>query len=121
MSKAFKTEADIRAEKKAAEGGAKIDSSRRAELDGMLGRLGSIAAVFQMRADSVPVPAFRRMRELMDIYIAAGIRGVKEGHDFLAQGVKLSEAETNDLQRIMSDVFGVGDGGDKGKDAAAKK
>lgn len=114
MSNLWKTEAELRAEKARAGGGApaaKLDAARRNELDGLLKRLGSITAVFQMRADGVPVPAFRRIRELMDIYIAGGIRAVSEGQDFLDHGIKLSEAEIVDVHRLMRDIFNMDVGG----------
>lgn len=114
----WKTEADLRAEKARAAGAtapAKLDPARKNELDALLKRLASIAAVFQMRADGVPVPAFRRIRELMDIYIAGGIRAINEGKDFLDQGIQLSDKEIVDVHRLMRDVFnfdvaGIDDG-----------
>jgi hypothetical protein len=110
MSNLWKTEADLRAEraKSAAHGApAKLDAARKNELDALLKRLAAIAAVFQMRADAVPVPAFRRIRELMDIYIAGGIRAVSEGKDFLDQGVRLSEQEIVDVHKLMRDIFSI--------------
>jgi len=106
----WKTEADLRAEKAkagAATASAKLDAARKNELDGLLKRLASIAAVFQMRADAVPVPAFRRIRELMDIYIAGGIRALGEGRDFLDQGIRLSDQETVDVHKLMRDIFNI--------------
>jgi hypothetical protein len=107
MSNLWKTEADLRAEKaKAAPAAsAKLDSARKAELEALLKRLAAIAAVFQMRAEAVPAPSFRRIRELMDIYIAGGIRSVNEGKDFLDHGVQLSDQEIVDVHRLMRDIF----------------
>jgi hypothetical protein len=113
MANTFKTEAELRAEKRAAtaaSGKTKLDATRKQELDGFLTRLGSVTAVFQMRADALPVPAFRRMRELMDIYIAGGIRAGNEGQDFIADGIKLSEQESADLHRLMRDIFSIDTG-----------
>jgi len=107
MANAFKTEADVRAAKKVSVAPQKMDSARKLELDGLLRRLGSITAVFQMRADAVPVPHFRNIRELMDIYISGGIRAMAEGQDFIDQGIKLSESETSDVQRLVRDIFNV--------------
>src|SRR5262249_24726792 len=121
MSKMWKTEADVRAEKAKAAGGAaagKIDAARKNELDALLKRLASITAVFQMRADGVPVPQFRQIRELMDIYIAGGIRAINEGQDFLDQGIKLSEQETVDVHRLVRGVFNIDVGGTEQMDAA---
>jgi hypothetical protein len=109
MSNLWKTEADLRAEKAKAAGAAaaKFDTARKAELDALLKRLAAIAAVFQMRADAVPVPPFRRIRELMDIYIAAGLRGIHEGKDFIDQGVHLSDQEMADVHKLMRDIFAI--------------
>jgi len=121
MSKMWKTEADLRAEKAKGAGGAaagKIDAARKNELDALLKRLASITAVFQMRADGVPVPQFRQIRELMDIYIAGGIRAINEGQDFLDHGIKLSEQETVDVHRLVRGVFNIDIGGTEQMDAA---
>lgn len=112
MSKMWKTEAELRAEKAKgqAAGPAKLDAARKNELDGLLKRLAGIAAVFQMRADAVPAPAFRRIRELMDIYIAGGIRAIGNGRDFLDHGVQLSDSESADVHRLMRDIFSIDSG-----------
>lgn len=114
MSNLWKTEADLRAEKAkagAAAASAKLDAARKNELDALLKRLAAIAAVFQMRADVVPAPAFRRIRELMDIYIAGGIRAIGNGQDFLDHGVQLSDSEIVDVHRLMRDIFSFDVGG----------
>ena len=118
MSNLWKTEADLRAEKAKAAGAApaKFDTARQAELDALLKRLAAIAAVFQMRADAVPVPPFRRIRELMDIYVAAGLRGIHEGRDFVDQGVHLSDQEIADVHKLMRAIFNIDAAGpDTGK------
>jgi hypothetical protein len=110
MSNLWKTEADLRAEKAKASAGAapaKLDAARRNELEALLKRLAAITAVFQMRADAVPAPAFRRIRELMDIYIAGGIRAVHDGKDFLDHGVHLSDQEIVDVHKLMRDIFSI--------------
>ncbi len=121
MSKLWKTEAELRAEKAKAAGAgapAKMDAARKNELDALLKRLGSITAVFQMRADGVPVPQFRQIRELMDIYIAGGIRAINEGQDFLDHGIKLSEQEAVDVHRLVRGIFNIDIGGTEQMDAA---
>ena len=108
MSNLWKTEADLRAEKAKAGAGAasaKLDAARKNELEALLKRLAAIAAVFQMRAEAVPAPAFRRIRELMDIYIAGGIRAIHDGQDFLDHGVHLSDQEIVDVHKLMRDIF----------------
>ncbi len=103
----WKTEADIRAEKTKNAAPPKMDAARKQELDGVLQRLGSVTAVFQMRAEALPVQTFGRIRELMDIYIAGGIRANNEGQDFVHEGIKLSEEETRDIHRLMRDIFNI--------------
>ena len=121
MSNLWKTEADLRAEKAKAGAGAapaKLDAARKAELEALLKRLAGIAAVFQMRADGVPVPPFRHIRELMDIYIAGGIRAIHDGKDFLDHGVHLSEQEMADVHKLMRAIFNIDIAGpDAGKPA----
>jgi hypothetical protein len=123
MANTFKTEAEVRAEKAAAakkDGGTKLDHSRKTELDGHLKRLASVTAVFQMRAETVPVPQFRLIRELMDIYIAGGLRAINEGQDFIDAGVKLSEEETRDLHKLMRNIFSIDVGGTADETPAKK-
>ena len=106
----WKTEAELRAEKAKAGAAAapgKLDAARKNELEGLLKRLSGIAAVFQMRADAVPAPQFRRIRELMDIYIAGGIRAIHDGKDFLDHGAHLSDQEIADVHKLMRDIFNI--------------
>jgi len=73
---------------------------------------GSVTAVFRMRAEALPVQSFRRLSELMDIYIAGGHRAIGEGQDFVHEGIKLSDEETRDLHKLMREIFNV-DAGSK--------
>jgi hypothetical protein len=103
----WKTEAEVRAEKAKNAAPPKMDAARKQELEATLQRLGSVAAVFQMRADALPVSTFGRIREFMDIYIAGGLRAISEGQDFVHQGIKLSDEESRDIHRLMRDVFNL--------------
>lgn len=107
MSNLWKTEADLRAEKAKSAEPPKMDAARKQELDAVLKRLGSVTAVFQMRAEALPVANFGKIRELMDIYIAGGIRAINEGQDFVHDGIKLSDDETRDVHRLMRDIFNI--------------
>lgn len=107
MSNLWKTEADLRAEKAKNAGPLKMDPVRKQELDAVLKRLGSVTAVFQMRAEALPASNFARLRELMDIYIAGGLRAINEGQDFVQDGIKLSDEETRDLHKLMRDIFNI--------------
>ena len=109
----WKTEADIRAEKARNAPPPKMDAVRKQELEAILQRLGSVTAVFQMRADALPVKSFRRLSELMDIYIAGGHRAISEGQDFVHEGVKLADEETRELHKLMREIFNVDGGAEK--------
>lgn len=111
MSKMWKTEAEIRAEKAKNAEPLKMDAVRKQELDAILKRLASVTAVFQMRAEALPASNFARIRELMDIYIAGGLRAINEGQDFANEGIKLSDEETRDLHKLMRDIFSIDVGG----------
>ena len=76
-----------------------LDKTRTVELDHMLRKMGGIVSVFEIRSDPVGNKAFSAFRDLMDVYLDAGTRGLKEGHDFLDAGVKLDD---NDKERNCS-------------------
>lgn len=107
----WKTEADIRAEKAKNAPPLKMDNVRKQELDAILKRLGSVTAVFQMRAEALPASNFARIRELMDIYIAGGLQAINEGQDFVHDGIKLTDEQTRDLHKLMRDIFNIDVGG----------
>jgi hypothetical protein len=113
----WKTEADIRAEKAKNAAPLKMDAVRKQELEAILQRLGSVTAVFQMRAEALPVQTFGRIRELMDIYIAGGHKAISEGQDFVQDGIKLTDEASRDIHKIMREVFNIdaGSGGDAKK------
>lgn len=103
----WKTEAEIRAEKAKNAAPPKMDNVRKQELDAILKRLGSVTAVFQMRAEALPASGFARIRELMDLYIAGGLRAINEGQDFVHEGIKLTDEQARDLHKLMRDIFNI--------------
>ena len=85
-----------------------IEPIRKAELMQVLHRMGSVAAVFQVRTDSIPNRRFAAFRELMDVYIAAATANVNGGHDYLQQGVNLTDEQRKDVDKLVGMIFGTG-------------
>ena len=70
-----------------------LDEKRRLELQHVLNRCSVIAGIFDTRMDSVNCKQFHAIREIMDIYLAAGIRAISKNVDFLDENVKLMDDE----------------------------
>jgi hypothetical protein len=100
----------------AAKAPAKIDERRKSELQNTLNRISVIAGIFDTRMGSVNCKAFHAIRELMDIYIAAGIRALAENRDYIDQGVVLKDDERAGLETLILKIYG--DAGPK-KDGAS--
>jgi hypothetical protein len=84
-----------------------IEPIRRAELQQVLHRMGSVAAVFQVRTDSIPNRRFAAFRELMDVYIAAASANVGAGHDYLQQGVNLTDEQRQEVEKLVAMIYGA--------------
>ncbi len=97
----------------------KIDERRKTELQNTLNRISVIAGIFDTRMGSVNCKPFHTIRELMDIYIAAGIRALAEGRDYLDHGVVLKDEERASLETLILKIYG--DGGKKDAADGAKK
>lgn len=94
----------------------KMDERRKSELQNTLNRISVIAGIFDTRMGSVNCKPFHAIRELMDIYIAAGIRAMAEGRDYLDHGIVLKPEERASLDTLILKIFGDAD---IKKDAAA--
>jgi hypothetical protein len=75
------------------------------ELDGMVRRMGAIAAVFDVRSSTVGNQKFAAFREVMDVYIDASRRNLSRGHDFVEGGVKLNQQDMDRLNAAFERVF----------------
>lgn len=94
----------------------KMDERRKSELQNTLNRISVIAGIFDTRMGSVNCKPFHAIRELMDIYIAAGIRAMAEGRDYLDHGIVLKQEERASLDTLILKIYGDAD---IKKDAAA--
>ncbi|MCA3248657.1 MAG: hypothetical protein ACKOEE_07150 [Tagaea sp.] len=96
----------------------KIDERRKLELQNTLNRISVIAGIFDTRMGTVNCKPFHTIREMMDIYIAAAIRALSEGRDYIDTGVVLKDEERASLETLILKIFG--DPGAK-KDTPAQK
>jgi hypothetical protein len=80
---------------------------RMKELDGMVRRMGAIVSVFEVRSGTVGNHAFEAFREIMDVYVDACGRNLRNGKDFVDDGVKLSSDDILKLNEAFTKVFGA--------------
>ena len=83
-----------------------LDEKRRLELQHILNRCSVIAGIFDTRMDSVNCKQFHAIRDIMDIYVAAGIRAIKNNVDFLDENMTLKDEEKAALDTIILRIFG---------------
>jgi|688.fasta_scaffold2739066_1 hypothetical protein len=83
-----------------------LNEKRRLKLQYVLNRCSVIAGIFDTRMDSVNCKQFHAIREIMDIYVAAGIRAINSNVDFLDENMTLKEEEKASLNAIILRIFG---------------
>ncbi len=83
-----------------------LNEKRRLQLQHILNRCSVIAGIFDTRMDSVNCKQFHAIRDIMDIYVAAGIRAIKNNVDFLDENMTLKDEEKTALDAIILRVFG---------------
>lgn len=84
-----------------------IDAVRMKELDGMVRRMGAIVSVFEVRSGTVGNHAFSSFRDVMDVYVEACGRNLRDGSDFVEDGVKLNSDDILKLHEAFTKVFGA--------------
>ncbi|MCR9070608.1 MAG: hypothetical protein NXI18_02725 [Alphaproteobacteria bacterium] len=84
-----------------------VDAMRMKELDGMVRRMSAIVSVFEVRSGHVGNHAFEAFREIMDVYVDACGRNLREGKDFIDDGVMLSSDDILRLNQGFTKVFGA--------------
>jgi hypothetical protein len=82
-----------------------LNEKRRLELQHILNRCSVIAGIFDTRMDSVNCKQFHAIRDIMDIYVAAGIRAIKNNVDFLDENMTLKDEEKAALDTIILRIF----------------
>ena len=83
-----------------------FSADRLKELDSMVRRMGALASIFGVRSDSIGNPHFEAFRDLMDLYTDMCERQMKEGNDFLDDGVKPTEDDVARLNLVFERIFG---------------
>jgi hypothetical protein len=83
-----------------------FDANRLKELDNMVRRMGALASIFGVRSESIGNHHFEAFRNLMDLYADMCERQLKEGNDFLDDGVKPTEDDVAQLNHVFERIFG---------------
>jgi hypothetical protein len=83
-----------------------FDANRLKELDNMVRRMGALASIFGVRSESIGNHHFEAFRDLMDLYTDMCERQMKEGNDFLDDGVKPTEDDVAQLNQTFERIFG---------------
>jgi len=68
-------------------------------------RMNSVAAVFRMRADNAMNDKFSTLADLIDLYVALCQQSVKQGRDFVQDGLAISEEERTEATALFERVF----------------
>lgn len=83
-----------------------FDPGRFKELDAMVRRMGAVASVFDVRSSTIGDRHFSAFRDLMDVYIELCARQLKQGRDFLEDGVQPTAEDIERLNAAFAQVFG---------------
>ena len=83
-----------------------FDAARLKELDAMTRRMGAVASVFDVRSSTIGDRSFNGFRDLMDIYIELCRRRLKQGKDFIEEGVDITAEDAARIDDAFARVFG---------------
>lgn len=110
MSKVTQTTSGPATQAQAAAAPAKqLEPSRKIELSHVLNRMSSVAAVFQVRTDSIANRRFAAFRELMDVYIGTATANMNAGHDYLFHGLNMTDEQRAEVDKLVATIFGGGE------------
>ncbi len=84
-----------------------MDPLRHKDLDHMVRKMGGIISVFEIRSDPLGNRNFSAMRDVMDVYLDACTHALKEGKDFIDDGMELTDDQKANLKAALERVFGV--------------
>jgi len=83
-----------------------FDANRLKELDAQVRRMGALASVFAVRCDNIGNKNFAAFRDLMDLYVDMCHRQMKEGVDFLDEGVAPTAEDADRMNATFQRIFG---------------
>ncbi|HEY9567872.1 MAG TPA: hypothetical protein VIR38_07270 [Thalassobaculum sp.] len=83
-----------------------FDAARLKELDAMTRRMGAVASVFDVRSSTIGDRSFSGFRDLMDVYIELCRRRLKQGKDFIEDGVDITAEDAALIDAAFTRVFG---------------
>lgn len=84
-----------------------VSRQRRAELEYTLRRMNSVAAVFDVRVQTVDSKAFKQFSELVELYIKGCQNALDKDVDFLDEGLVFTQEQYDQIQNITNQIFTV--------------
>ena len=82
-----------------------MKSSRSEQLQMMLQRMSSVAGVFRIRSESVEGPRWKRIEDLMQIYIEGCRNSLKDGKDFVDDGPTFAEEDIEEARKTFDYIL----------------
>lgn len=79
--------------------------SRVEQLEMILQRMSSVAGVFRIRSESVEGPRWKRIEDLMQIYIEGCRNSLKEGKDFVDEGPTFGEEDIEEARKTVDYIL----------------
>ena len=71
----------------------------------MLQRMSSVAGVFRIRSESVEGPRWKRIEDLMQIYIEGCRNSLKDGKDFVDDGPTFAEEDIEEARKTFDYIL----------------
>ncbi len=79
--------------------------SRAEQLEMILQRMSSVAGVFRIRSETVEGPRWKRIEDLMQIYIEGCRNSLKEGKDFVDEGPTFAEEDIEEARKTVEYIL----------------
>ena len=71
----------------------------------ILQRMSSVAGVFRIRSETVEGPRWKRIEDLMQIYIEGCRNSLKEGKDFVDEGPTFAEEDIDEARKTFEYIL----------------
>ncbi len=79
--------------------------SRKDQLEMILQRMSSVAGVFRIRSESVEGPRWKRLEDLMQIYIEGCRNSLREEKDFVDEGPTFEEDDLDEARKTFEYIL----------------
>jgi hypothetical protein len=82
------------------------DPKRHKELEGMVTRMGAVAAVFRVRSDVIGCHRFLAFEALMDVFIKLCRQTLAGNEDFCTEPLRIEAKDQQDVINAFKAIFG---------------